>query len=111
MTTLNDHGFIRVHCDTCANPDVWLKCDQCTKSTNFLLEEDRFRCHCGATYGHAVCTCGAQVGRQGLTFVPFDEGPLSLTDLSISWTRVAVLLTGLAGLAWGIWYFITQSLG
>jgi len=111
MSSLQDHGFIRVHCDTCANDDVWLKCESCAKSTNFLLGDDDVTCHCGATYGHAVCTCGARVGRPGLHFVRFEEGPVALTDFEVSWPRVALLVAGLGGLALALWYFAMHGLG
>ena len=111
MTTLQDHGVIRVHCDACASDDVWLKCDTCAKSANFLLGDEGFTCHCGASYGHAVCTCGARVGREGLAFVPFEEGPASLADFEISWPRVGILVASLAGIGLGLWYFVSQSLG
>jgi len=105
MTKLEDHGFIRVHCEKCTNADVWLKCENCAKSTNFLLDDKGVSCHCEATYSHAVCLCGERVDREGLTFVPFDKGPLSLTDFQVSWPRVAILMTAVAGIGAGIWFF------
>ena len=109
MTTqLNDHGFIRVHCDKCTNDDVWLKCETCAKSTNFLLNDDGVACHCGASYTHAVCLCDERVSREGLTFVTFEDGPLALTDFSVSWPRVAGLIAIVVSIGGAVWYFALQ---
>ncbi len=103
---LKNHGFIRVHCDKCTKDDVYLKCESCAKSTNFLLNDDGVACHCGAAYSHAICTCGERVDREGLTFVSFEEGPMSLSDLEVSWPRVGALVAGVAAIVFGIWYFV-----
>ncbi len=86
----DDHGFIRVECPACQNPDVWFTCNGCKKSDGFVLLEAEVRCRCGATYTHGICTCGQKVERGGLRFVPASEGPLALADLEIAWDRVAL---------------------
>lgn len=105
--SLSSRGFVRVDCSQCKNPDVWFKCDSCTKSDHFLVTDGMASCDCGATYDRGTCTCGNTVPSEGLVFVRFEEGPMALAELEIAWGRVAALggvaLAALGGVAWMIW--------
>jgi hypothetical protein len=92
------YGFIRADCPKCKNPDVWLTCNACKKSDRFVLGPDAALCHCGATYAFATCTCGAEVPRANLVWVPFEKGPMALGEWEIDKKRVAGLVIALAGL-------------
>lgn len=96
MSGPDEPGFIQARCPACDGDDVWLTCEGCGKSDHFRLAE-QVRCRCGATYDHAVCTCGEPVPLAHLHFVPFEDGPLALADLEVDWRRVGVLLV-VAGL-------------
>jgi hypothetical protein len=101
---LDDRGFIRVKAT--AEPDLWLRCDQCGKSDHFLLA-DKVACLCGATYDHARTPGGEEVGLDRLTFVRFTEGPLRLADLELDPRKLAgwLLLAVLAAVA--LWWAST----
>ena len=102
---LTDRGFVHVHCTSCNNKDVWLRCQTCNKADQFLLEAGTVYCQCDANYQFATCLCEVQVPPNGtLEFVPFEKGPITLADMEVDWTRVGVLgvvvLTILTGAAW-----------
>lgn len=104
------HGFIRAVCDVCKNPDVWLTCNTCKKSDRFVSEDKEVRCHCGATYAFATCTCGQKVPREKLLWIPFDKGPIALAEWEVDWGQVVVITFVVAMslvLAGAIW-FATQ---
>ena len=101
-----DRGFIRVDCPACRNPDVWFTCNACKKSDHFAMHADHVACDCGQRYDHGTCTCGATVPFDGLRFVAWDQGPMSLADLEVAWGRVAglavVAVLVLAGITWAM---------
>lgn len=104
------HGFVRARCESCNKPDVWLTCNTCKKSDRFVVEPTGIVCHCGAAYAFATCTCGANVPRGRLEWVPFEKGPLSLADWELDKRRLAMLGVGSVALmgivAYAIWTFI-----
>ena len=107
VNDLEQRGFVRVACEVCADPQVWLRCDGCQKSDHFLLEQGQAACSCGARYAHARCLCGQEVPGEGLRFVPFKQGPMALADLEWSRPRLAVLGLIVAGLlAGGAWLLL-----
>jgi len=89
------HGFVRARCTSCDDDDVWLSCNSCGASDRFEVGDEGVRCWCGAGYDHATCVCGAQVPRERLVWVPFDEGPPGLTEWELDPLRVALLVLGL----------------
>jgi hypothetical protein len=97
-------SFVRVACPACSRGDVFLTCNACQRREGFTLEEARVVCACGAGYDHAVCVCGAKVPRAGLLAVPFEQGPVSLSDFELDPRKLALVgglvLAVLAGLGW-----------
>lgn len=108
MTSPADEpGFVHVDCSACNAPDVWLQCDACKRRGGFTFGTDGFSCACGATYGHAVCLCGARVSVAHLRPVAFEKGPIGMGDLEIDWRKVAVLVTAGAGVVGsGLWWML-----
>ena len=104
--TSEEPGFIRVDCPSCGNDEQWLKCDECGESDHFSLAPDGFSCACGASYGHARCSCGESVPPRHLSAVPYDKGPLSLASLEVAWGRVALLGIALIAVVGGILYAV-----
>ena len=76
LPPLDDCGFVRVPGD----PELWMRCDGCSKSDHFWMEEEDIRCRCGARYRSASRPDGVQVPLRELTFVSFAEGPKSLAS-------------------------------
>lgn len=98
LPPLDACGFVRVPADT----ELWMTCEQCSKSDHFWLEDDAVRCRCGARYTHAVRPDQTKVPRADLVFVEFDKGPKQLADLEIDPRRLGVVVgvvLGLIGLA------------
>ncbi len=98
-----DGTFLRVRCDTCGSSDNWTRCERCGRQSLFTLRADGFGCACGADYGHAICACGVSVAPGGLEAVPFEQGPLSWSDLELDRRKLAglglVVVLGL-GVLW-----------
>jgi ribosomal protein S27E len=92
MTSSPDDGvFVRVGCPSCGRDDIFLKCDQCGRQSLFALSAEGVACSCGATYGHALCSCGEQVGPEHLVAVPFEEGPLVASEVELDPKRLVAL--------------------
>ena len=100
VTDLDSRGFVRVTAPNEA--DLWLTCQQCQRSDHFLVT-DVVRCSCGAQYDHTVTPAGTRVGMDNLTFVPFEQGPMSLADLELDPRRVAILLLVVLAIVSWLW--------
>lgn len=85
---LEDRGFVRVSAE--GEDDLWLTCQQCGKSDHFLLG-DAVHCACGASYDHTVTPAGTRVEMEGLTFVEFSKGPMTLADLEVDPRKIGLL--------------------
>jgi hypothetical protein len=96
---LDQRGFVRVTAE--GEDDLWLTCQQCGKSDHFLVG-DVVQCSCGASYDHTVTPAGTRVEMSGLTFVPFEQGPMALADLELDPRRLAVF--ALVVLLLGLWW-------
>lgn len=70
-----------------------MKCEGCSSSDHFWVEEARIHCRCGARYGFAVRPDGVEVPFEQLTFVAFEEGPRSLATMELDPRRLMVLAT------------------
>ena len=99
-----DTGFVKVECERCKNPDVWLRCERCRKADHFRLENGVVVCTCDARYDHGKCLCGNEVPAANLKFVPWDDGPLQLAELEWAWDRIAVLVVAAVLIVgFGVW--------
>ncbi len=108
-TVVPEPGFVRAVCAACGDDDVWLQCNGCGERSRFLRGEAEVRCSCGATYSHAVCTCGQQVPFAQLVSVPFAQGPASWSDFEVAWDRVAVGVVAAAAAVGGGWWWRRRS--
>lgn len=103
---LDRYGFIRVTAE--GESDIWLTCNACGKSDTFVREDDRIVCRCGETYSHAVTPAGTRVELEGLTFVPWNEGPMQLADLEWNWGRIGAVVVVVVALVGGVaFYFLS----
>lgn len=98
---LDERGFIKVTAP--GEPDIWLTCDACGKSDHFKLT-DAVECACGARYDHAKTPGGQRVGLEGLTFVEFSKGPMTLADLEMDPRKVAVWVAVVVAVVVGAWW-------
>jgi hypothetical protein len=97
--TLQRAGFIHVRCDACNDPNVWLRCDGCGRSTRFVMDAEQVRCDCGQTYGFATCLCSVEVPIAKLEAVDHDKGPAALAEWELDWGRIAGLALAVSVLA------------
>jgi hypothetical protein len=98
-------GFVRVPPQG-VNAETWLQCNACQKRERFWIQEERVHCACGAAYDHAAVE-GGQVAVSELVWVPFDKGPVQLSELEVDWRRIVALLLVLALAAGGIYALLS----
>ncbi len=98
-------GFVRVPPQG-DQPETWLQCNACEKRERFWIEQERVRCSCGAVYDHAAVD-QTRVPVSELTWVPFDKGPVQLSELEVDWRRIAALVLVLALAAGGIYALVS----
>ncbi len=103
LPPLESCGFVRVPADS----ELWMKCDGCSKSDHFWLEEEQVRCRCGARYGFALRPDGVEVPFEELVFVAFEEGPKSLATMELDPRRLMVVgLVVLGVVGAGLWLWL-----
>lgn len=98
-------GFVRVPPQG-GKAETWLQCNECQKRERFWIEGERVRCACGASYDHAAVE-GGNVPVSELSWVPFDKGPVQLSELEVDWRRIAALLLVLALAVGGIYALLS----